>query len=179
MNIICNNCVGARLYEVTNQQFPNPFMWSAIKWKDFIKLVSNFEKFDFNNPTFELETYLNNEYQTVLVILNNNVKIHYIYYIQDDTKETPVKENSTNILYKDILSYAKKKWFKRLNRSLEEPTFIFSFNYMKPDSEKYMRVFKELLKINKKQSPSPKSLTENKPCQKVNASAFHSKTLKG
>ena len=117
MNIICNNCVGARLYEVTKQQFPNPFMWMSINSDDFIYLVQNYDIIDFNNPTFELEKYKLNAYQTVLITLNNKVKLHYIHYIQDDSKNEPVKELNTNILYKDILQYVKNKWFNRLNRT--------------------------------------------------------------
>lgn len=40
-NIICNNCIGARMYEVNNMQFPNLFMWNAINCLDFIKLIEN------------------------------------------------------------------------------------------------------------------------------------------
>ena len=91
MNIICNNCVGARLYEVTKQQFPNPLMWMAIDYDDYIKLIENYDTIDLSNPKFELETYKGNNYKSVLITLNNDIKLHYIHYIQDDTKETPVK----------------------------------------------------------------------------------------
>ena len=149
MNIICNNCVGARLYEVTKQQFPNPFMWMSINSDDFIYLVQNYDIIDFNNPTFELEKYKLNAYQTVLITLNNKVKLHYIHYIQDDSKNEPVKELNTNILYKDILQYVKNKWFNRLNRNNEQPTFLYSFNYMKIDDEQYMQILNNLLELRK------------------------------
>lgn len=151
MNIICNNCVGARLYEVTKQQFPNPFMWMAIDHNDFIKLVENYDNIDLNNPTFELETYKSNDYKSVLCTLNNDIKLHYIHYIQDDSKETPIKELNTNILYKDILTYAKNKWLNRLNRSKEEPIFLFSFNYMQKDYPTYKIILEKLLNIKSKQ----------------------------
>ena len=151
MNIICNNCVGARLYEVTKQQFPNPFMWMAIDYDDYIKLIENYDNIDLSNPKFELETYKGNDYKSVLITLNNDIKLHYIHYIQDDTKETPVKELNTNILYKDILSYAIQKWKNRLNRSKEEPIFLYSFNYMTPDYPTYKIILDKLLNINDKQ----------------------------
>lgn len=114
MNLIANNCVGARLYEVTEQQFPNPFMWMTIPLNDYIDLMENYDSIDLNNPKFELEVYKQNPYKTVLVTLNNRIKLHFIHYIQDDKKETPVKEMNTNIVYKDILSYFKTKWFRRV-----------------------------------------------------------------
>lgn len=150
MNIICNNCVGARLYEVTKQQFPNPFMWMAIDYDDFIKLIENYDTISINNPKFELETYKGNDYKSVLITLDNTIKLHYIHYIQDDTKEFPVKELNTNILYKDILTYATEKWFNRLNRSKEEPIFLFSFNYMNPTQELYKTILNKLLNIKNK-----------------------------
>lgn len=149
MNIICNNCVGARMYEVSKIQFPNPFMWNAINAYDFIKLMNEYDTLDLEHPTFELETYLNNDYKTVLVTLNNGVKLHFIHHIQDDSKPTPIKEKSTNILYNDILSYAKEKWYKRVDRSKEQPTFMFSFNYMKNNDKLYTDILEKLLKTKK------------------------------
>ena len=57
MNLIANNCVGARLYEVTEQQFPNPFMWMTIPIDNYIDLMENYDSIDLNNPKFELEVY--------------------------------------------------------------------------------------------------------------------------
>lgn len=150
MNIICNNCVGARLYEVTKQQFPNPFMWMSISTDDYIKLIENYDNIDLSNPSFELEYYGNNDYQTILVKLDYDIKLHYIHYIQDNDKENPVKELNTNILYKDILKYAKIKWFNRLNRNKECPTFIYSFNYANPKTISYLTDLNKLLNIKTK-----------------------------
>ena len=150
MNIICNNCVGARLYEVTKQQFPNPFMWMTICHDDFIKLINEYDNIDFNNPKFELENYKENKYKSILITLNSDIKLHYIHYIQDDTKEVPVKELNTNILYKDILTYSKNKWFNRLNRSDEKPIFLYSFNYLSPESDIYFTILNKLLDIKDK-----------------------------
>lgn len=146
MNIICNNCVGARMYEVSKIQFPNPFMWNAINAYDFIKLMKDYEKIDLYNPKIELEQYLKQEHKSVLVTLSNDVKLHFIHYMQDETKEQPIKEKNTNILYKDIISYAKEKWYKRVNRSKEPPTFMFTFNYMKKNDKLYTDILEKLLK---------------------------------
>lgn len=145
MNLIANNCVGARLYEVTKQQFPNPFMWMTIPVNDYIDLMENYDSIDLNNPKFELEVYKQNTYKTILVTLNNRIKLHYIHYIQDDTKQKPVKELNTNILYKDILPYFKEKWYRRLKRNTEKPVFLYSFNYSKKYG--YNETLKQLLNV--------------------------------
>ena len=151
MNLIANNCVGARLYEVTKQQFPNPFMWMTYSSiDDFIELVENYDNIDLNNPIFELETYKQNTYKNVLVTLNNHIKLHYIHYIQDDFKTKPVKELNTNILYNDILTYAKNKWFTRLKRNIKEPIFLYSFNYLDKTNKDYINRLNKLLNINTK-----------------------------
>ena len=45
-NIICNNCIGARLYEVSNLEFPNPVMWCATYYEDFIYFIKNYDNID-------------------------------------------------------------------------------------------------------------------------------------
>lgn len=149
MNIICNNCVGARMYEVSGMQFPNPFMWNAINAYDFIKLVEEYDAIDLRNPEMELERYLNRERESVLVTMDNGVKLHFIHYIQDDTKDVPVKEKNTDILYRDILSYASDKWHSRLRRSSEPPMFMFTFNYMKKDNPSYKDILDKLIGTGK------------------------------
>ena len=151
MNIICNNCVGARMYECAHKQFPNPFMWNAINAYDFIKLINEFDTIDLNKPNIELEQYLNQDKQSVLITLDNDVKLHFIHYMLDKTKDVLIKEKNTNILYKDILKYATDKWFNRLKRLNEEPTFMFSFNYMKTTNDVYEDVLYKLLNITNKQ----------------------------
>jgi hypothetical protein len=106
-------------------------MWMTIPIDNYIDLIENYDSIDLNNPKFELEVYKQNPYKTVLVTLNNRIKLHFIHYIQDDTKETPVKELNTNIVYKDILSYFKTKWVRRVKRNTEKPVFLYSFNYSK------------------------------------------------
>lgn len=145
MNIICNNCVGARLYEVTQQRFPNPFMWNFISDCDFVKLLNEYNNLNLENTVFSLEYYKKNDYESVLATLENGVKLHFIHYIQNDFEDSPIKKYGTDILYKDIITYAKTKWFSRLKRSSEPATFLFSFNYAKKDNPKYYEVLGSLL----------------------------------
>ena len=144
MNIICNNCIGARIYEVTQKRFPNPFMWSLMSCSDFIALANEYDDLNLSNVSFELEYYLKNTYKSVLAVLENDVKVHFIHYIQDDEITEPIRKNGTDMYCKDILSYAKEKWFGRLERTDEPPTFLFSFNYMKKDNPKYYDMLNQL-----------------------------------
>lgn len=150
MNIICNNCVGARLYEVQHKQFVNPFTWCIIPIDDFMNLILHFDEINFiNDSIFSLEKYRRNDYQTIKVSLPFNIELHYIHYIQDETYLSPAKdETNTNIRYNDILIYAKEIWNKRVLRMKEEPIFMYSFNYTIPNSEQYNNELNKILNIN-------------------------------
>jgi len=150
MNIICNNCVGARLYEVQHKQFVNPFTWCIIPIDDFMNLILHFDEIDFiNDSNFSLEKYRRNDYQTVKVTLPFNIELHYIHYIQDETYLIPAKDDTnTNIRYDNILTYAKEIWNKRVLRMKEEPIFMYSFNYTIPNSEQYDNELNKILNIN-------------------------------
>lgn len=145
MNIICNNCVGARLYEVNHIQFNNPFMWCSIKTPDYINLIKNFEMHDFANAKFELEHYYGKTDESVLVTIDDNIQLHYIHHIYDEKAVEPRKERNTDIYYKDIIEYAKDKFSKRVERmTFDNIKFLYSFNYMKEDDEKYYDILKQL-----------------------------------
>lgn len=150
MNIICNNCVGARLYEVQHKQFVNPFTWCIILIDDFMNLILHFDEIDFiNDSNFSLEKYRKNDYQTIKVSLPFNIELHYIHYIQDNTYLSPAKDDTnTNIRYNDILTYAKEIWNKRVLRMKEEPIFMYSFNYTIPNSDQYDNELNKILNIN-------------------------------
>lgn len=136
MNIICNNCVGARLYEVQHKQFVNPFTWCEIPIDDFIRLIENFDNISLlTDAKFSLEKVYRYDYESVNVTLPFNIQCHFVHYIKDDTYSKPSKDNSnTNIRYTDILTYAKDTWIKRSSRITEVPIFMYSFNYLQPNS---------------------------------------------
>lgn len=150
MNIICNNCVGARLYEVQHKQFVNPFTWCEIPIDDFIRLVENFDSIDLiNDAKFSLEKVYRYEYESVNVTLPFNIQCHFVHYIKDETYLSPGKDNSnTNIRYTNILTYAKEIWIKRSKRIKDIPIFMYSFNYLMPNSQQYKDTLNKLLNID-------------------------------
>lgn len=148
MNIIANNCLGARLYEVNKVQFPNSFMWCRLYIKDFIKLINDFDNINFNNALFDIEFRLN--HNCVKCIIDNKITVHYGHYVYDKNIDIPTKAvNNTDIIYSDILNYAKHKYFSRLNRSTESPIFLYSFNNKEPHTKEYENELSELLTIKK------------------------------
>lgn len=146
MNIICNNCIGSYLYQINNKQFTNPFCWCSVWLNDFISLTNNYNIIDFSKPVFELEKYGNYDYKTVLCRLND-IKIHYIHYINDLGFTDKPNIIGPNVRYSNILEYAKEKWFLRLNRCTETPIFVYSFNYTTPDNPKYTEFLNKLLQV--------------------------------
>ena len=48
-NIIANNCIGGFLYKFSNKQFPNPFIWTSMYFEDFLFLIQNYDKINFDD----------------------------------------------------------------------------------------------------------------------------------
>lgn len=128
MKIISNNCVGARLYQLQNKQFNNPFMWSSIYIKDFIDLAKNWNNINFN----DIELYYKDSFgrQNVSTIAidshNYNVCIGYIHHIYE--KDTEFRKQDINIYSDHILNYINEKYFIRLDRmnnDISDPVFVF------------------------------------------------------
>lgn len=149
MNIISNNCLGARLYEVQKLQFLNPFMWCRLYIDDFINLVNDYDNIDFSNVVFDIEFRLN--HNCVKCTLDDKITVHFGHYVYDENQMTPIKSpNNTDIIYSNILEYARTKWFSRLNRTTEQPLFLYSFNNMQPNTVEYRKQLDKLLSITDK-----------------------------
>jgi len=149
MNIVCNNCVGGRLYESIKEQFSSPFIWERIEHADFMYLIKNFKNINFKNTEFSLEYYKSKDYQNVLCRVDNKISIHFTHYVYDKDTENPTKRN-LDILYKDILTYCKSKYLTRLSRMVDDPIFVYSLNGFKFSDEEYNKRIKDVSLINDK-----------------------------
>lgn len=124
MNIICNTCVGGRIYEYYKLQYTNPFIWNAINTPDFMLLVENYNKINFNN--FKL-IYKDDIYQ---INIDNLLTVTYPHYKygKDITTPTIKHERYGTRLYLDTIDqYIIEKYKTRLSRLLnckENPIFI-------------------------------------------------------
>ena len=113
------------------ERLNNQFSWCGIDHKDFVYLANHYDEIDYNDVSFELETRL---YQTrdsvVCKVGGGKVKIHFSHYLQDDSFIEPgwCDRYKYCLLYKDILGFAREKWFSRMGRSSERPTFVYCFN---------------------------------------------------
>lgn len=149
MNIICNNCVGARIYEVNGVQFNNPFMWAITEHKHFINLIKNFENIDFSNVCFNLEYYKYKDKQNVFCNIDNTIPTHFTHYIYDNNFSNPTKFG-LDIMCESILKYSSDKYFGRLSRMCNEPIFVYSFNGFRFSDEEYEKRFNDILEIEHK-----------------------------
>ena len=146
MNLICNNCIGARMYELSNKQFNNPFTWCAITISDFVKLIKKFNEIDFYNIKIYLEYHFRT-YQTICAELGD-VKLHYVHYIY---KDCDLYKNKPDVFGNTIIRYFTEIYYRRLNRMViknEEPTFLLTYNYTKKTDKNYMNCLMELVKLD-------------------------------
>ena len=131
MNIICNNCIGSHAYFKTGQRLSNQFQWCGIDLLDFVYIGTHWGHMDLMHPEFELETRLYQTRETVLCKIDGGrAKVHFSHYIQDDSFSEPGRCDTWKycLLYKDILGWARDKWFSRMGRTEEPVTFVYSFN---------------------------------------------------
>ena len=125
MNIICNNCVGGRIYQQLNKQYSNPFIWNILFYDSYKNLITLIDKINFNNFSIKLKKeIIRDKYACILI--DNLIEVHYIHYIQNSKYNIPTKHNNgVDIYFNDILSYANDKYISRLNRmNINENIFI-------------------------------------------------------
>lgn len=135
------------------KKLTNQFQWCGIDLKDFVYLAKHWREMDMTNVKFELETRLYQTRESVLCTVDDKVKVHYSHYLQDEDFDTPGKCERYKYcrLSRDIVSYARDKYFSRMGRTDEQPTFVYCFNLWDmrhPKTRKeYPVALKELLSI--------------------------------
>ena len=117
LNIISHNCIGARIYQLKNMEYENPFMWCAISPSDFWYLYNNYGSIDFRNIRL---TKVKNDY---VVVIDEKVKVYYIHYRYDKNAKTPTQriKDGVDVYYDKIEDYILEKYNKRVERMLNEP----------------------------------------------------------
>lgn len=125
MNIICNNCVGGRIYQQLNKQYNNPFIWNIIFYDSYKNLITLIDKINFSNFNIKLKKQIIKD-KYAYVLIDNLVEVHYIHYIQNSKHKIPTKQNNgVDIYFNDILSYTNDKYISRLSRmNINENIFI-------------------------------------------------------
>ena len=145
MNIIGNNCIPSAIYKIKGEIYNHPFFWCAIPVDQYIWMIENFKKIDWTKITFSLEQYY--EDKSIYSVLGKvgEIELHFLHYRLSDG---PTKTVGRNTFSKDIIKYAKDKWFKRLK--LLDRTglkFFFSFKVIDKDSPQYEEVIDKFLSM--------------------------------
>lgn len=126
MNVICNSCVGSRLYELKNEQFNNPFMWNVIPYSDFHNLIVNYDSIDFYK--YDVSIFHQSETNKVAqAIFDSQVKTYYIHYHQDERYQSSTRK-SIDIYSNDIISYTEDaidRRLERMNKDKQKLIFLF------------------------------------------------------
>lgn len=156
MNIICNNCGGARFYQLNSIEFSNPFMWNIIFANDFIKLVKKYDSIDFYKFKVihlnKIKSLLNDydEYVKEKNVIGFNIdssfKVYFPHYLHDEKCKTIIK-NGVDVFYYKNIEYCAEKYLERLQR-MSEPPIFFVIAYKRHGWNKNR--IKKLLKINSK-----------------------------
>lgn len=121
MNIISNNCTGGFIYQtILKSEFQNPFIWCRILPDDFIFLLKNKEKINFNNISLEKTAKELEENKPIFYInVDDKINLYYTHYWFNKRYDKPYKENN-EIKYNKIWEYIVDKYFDRLKRMKEQ-----------------------------------------------------------
>ena len=119
-NIIANNCVGARIYQIKGEAYNTPFVWCLVSPEDFLYLYENFNIINFKNIRIEKDG------EWYFIRVDDKIKIYYPHYRYDENCNIPAKRGigELNIYYCNIEDYIVEKYKSRLSRMTEEPLFI-------------------------------------------------------
>jgi hypothetical protein len=131
---ISNDCVNARIYQILNRQFDNPFIWTRLSYFDFSYLIRHYDDktIDFTNVKIQ-------DGKTNILNIDNKIYPFYRHYVQDNKYKIPtqMKGNaSLDIHYYKIKEYCIQKYKTRLQRFLKIKYLpIFVLNHKSTLSE--------------------------------------------
>lgn len=140
-NIISHNCVGARICQVKNMEYGNPFMWGVIPPDDFYYLYTHYDSIDYKNIKIEKER---GDYK---IVIDEKVNVYYVHYKYDANATTPIKKSGIDVYYNKIEDYILEKYNKRLERMKDKPVFVVTdrefstkqwCNFKSEDLKKYV-----------------------------------------
>ena len=167
MNLICNNCVGARVYEALNKQYTNPFIWSLVRPDEFVYLINNYNNIDFNKRELIL---IDN---TLSIRIDNKVTAVFVHHIKDERYSEYTKlsiNNQMQARYKYMDEFILDRYDARVSRMTESPIFLISDRYnsfcngtytFKPESLNGIKDFSNVTFIGSEKTNLCKSLLCN------------------
>ena len=135
-SIICNCCWGGFLYRRANKQFDNPFFWSRVYTRNFIKLLEHFDEIDFDNIDMGVcDNYI--VYDPVgirlkdpkIILTDFDIHIAYHHYHYSATDVIPRKVG-VNVYYHKNYILCYDKFVERVSRmsTMENPIYVYVDN---------------------------------------------------
>ena len=159
MNIISNCCAGGYLYrDYLKTQYPNPFIWSKIPFKDYYELMKHYKELNFNNIDIirykdfvsRADTKGITEWQhltNVGIRIDNRVNVFYPHNYYSPADKTPRIVNC-EVYYNKNYELTLNNWVKRITRSniTEHPIWVIltqaNKKFTKDNTEKLLNDFK-------------------------------------
>lgn len=136
-NIIANNCIGGFLYKFSKKQFPNPFIWTSMYFEDFLFLIQNYDKINFDDYLIEKHE---KDKRLFNINIENKITVRCPHWLFDPAYQNPTLVDKVNIKYCRIWLYINEKYtsrLKRLQENTEKPVFIMDFkDWLKCDENK-------------------------------------------
>lgn len=131
-NVICDNCLGSRLYEANGKQFKNPFQWCVIKPLDMIYLMEEYDSIDFRRHELMVGTLNGMEFLKTRV--DGCFDVWWVHHIKDEAYDEPTKVDNpslrnADLKYRHIETYINETYERRVERmGSSKPTFIVNFD---------------------------------------------------
>jgi len=155
MQIISNDCFGSFLLRKLNLPFENPFVWSKIHLKDFLKLIEKYPTLHYNDAEISLNRDYKKEFKLYScdslspVITCDGIRIFFNHYKYNANDKTPRKKTPDVFYYRNY-EYALEKWYERSKRITNEKPIIV-LHYSDKDNDKIEYVYKIINECKKKE----------------------------
>lgn len=133
MNLICNNCGGAYIYNLKNLEYNNPFMWCCIFADDMLTLISEYDNINFNNfdlirlskETANANNWTDYKERIFGICIDNKLSVYFTHYLFGEYEKPKVIE--PNVFYFRNYEYVYNKFIKRTEKFIknkEDPIFL-------------------------------------------------------
>lgn len=123
MNLIGNSCVSAFITKLCfKEEYHNPFCWCKLDFSSMYNLIQSYDSINFRNVDFEKS---NNFY---IAHIDGLVNVQYIHYL-DDPSISSIQFEQSNVRGPNIIDYVTEKYFSRLAKMTEPPTFLLAAGY--------------------------------------------------
>lgn len=148
-NIIASDCVGGYLYrDYLKKQYETPFIWTNLICEDYISLINNYDKINFENfqvniaETTRWENQLPQDTKVCYVRVDNCFNLYYTHHLYGNHDNIYLSTDDDNrYIYKNIVEFVAKRYAKQAKRMVtnnKPPLFILLDWDFKLDDMKHL-----------------------------------------